>query len=60
MGNRIGFMVDAGNSIVARNNVGNRIGHYDKGTSTTRDGMGNKIAQGNILASLIMEDRKHK
>ena len=58
IGNRVGFTVDAGNSIVARNNVGNRIGHYDKGTGTTRDIFGNRLAQGNILASLIMDARK--
>lgn len=58
IGNRIGFMVDAGNSIVARNNIGNRVGHYDKGTGTTRDKFGNRLAHGNILASLIMGGRK--
>ncbi len=58
IGNRIGVMVDAGNAIVARNNLGNRIGHFDKGTGTTRDKFGNRLAHGNILPSLIIEDRR--
>jgi hypothetical protein len=51
------WVVDA---IVARNNVSNRIGHYDKGTGTTRDKFGNRLTHGNILASLIMDGRKRE
>jgi hypothetical protein len=37
---------------------GTRLGHFDKATGTTRDRWGNKLAEGNTVASLIVEDRK--
>jgi len=58
VGTRLGTMIETGNQIVARNRVGTRLGHYDRATNTTRDKWGNKIAEGNTLASLIVDDRK--
>lgn len=38
--------------------IRDRFGHYAKNTGTTRDRSGNKIAEGNILAMLIMAGHK--
>ena len=57
VGTRLGSIMDDGREIVARNRAGNRLGHYDRGTNSTRDRWGNKIAEGNVVASLIMDDR---
>lgn len=59
-GTRIGVMIDTGNEIVGRDKFGSRIGHFDKSSGTTRNKVGTKLAEGNILAALIMEGQKPK
>lgn len=58
IGTRLGSIIDDGREMVARNRVGTRLGHYDRGTNSTRDRLGNKIAEGNIVTSLVVDDRK--
>ncbi len=53
-------MIDTGNEIVGRDKFGSRIGHFDKSSGTTRNKVGTKLAEGNILAALIMEGQKPK
>ena len=60
VGTRIGVMIDTGNEIVGRDKLGSRIGHFDKTTGTTRNKVGTKLAEGNILAALIMGSQKPK
>lgn len=57
-GNRIGVMIDTGNEIVGRDKFGSRIGHFDKRSGTTRNKMGTKLVEGNVLTALIMESQK--
>jgi hypothetical protein len=59
-GSRVGVMIDTGNEVVGRDKFGSRVGHYDKGTGTTRDRVGTKLTEGNVLAALIMEGQKPK
>ncbi len=58
VGTRLGAIIDDGREMVARNRVGTRLGHYDRGTNSTRDRWGNKIAEGNVVAGLIVDDQK--
>ena len=46
------------NTAATRNRVGTRLGHYDRGTNSTRDRWGNKIAEGNVVAGLIVDEWK--
>ena len=59
-GTRNGTLNDAGNEIVARNQVGSRLGHFDKRTNSTRDRHGNKIGEGNTTASLVADAWKQR
>jgi len=58
VGTRLGVMIDTGNEVVARDRYGNRVGHFDKTTGTTRNKFGTKLTEGNILAALIVGDQK--
>lgn len=60
VGTRLGSITDDGREVVARNRVGTRLGHYDRRTNTTRDKWGNKVAEGNTVAGLIVDDEKSK
>ena len=55
---RLGSIIDDGREMVARNRVGTRLCHYDRGTNSTRDKWGKKIAEGNVVAGLIMDHQK--
>ena len=58
VGTRLGSIIDDGRDVVARNRVGTRLGHYNRGTNSTRDKWGNKIAEGNVVAGLIVDEQK--
>lgn len=46
-------MIDTGNEIVGRDKYGNRVGHFDKRTGTTRDKWGTKTTEGDTLSALV-------
>jgi hypothetical protein len=58
VGTRLGTLIDDGREVVARSRVGTRLGHYDRNTNSTRDQWGNKIAEGNTVASLIVDNHR--
>ena len=52
-GNRFGTITDGGSQLVARDRNGNTLAYFDKMSGTTRDRSGNRVCEGNILASFI-------
>jgi len=60
VGTRLGTLIDDGREVVARNRDGTRLGHYNRTTNSTRDRHGNKIGEGNTVASLILDDWKQR
>jgi hypothetical protein len=58
-GNRIGSISDNGHQLIGRDRNGNILAYFDKASNSTRDRNGNRVAEGNILSSFIMEAAGH-
>ncbi|MGI6710435.1 MAG: hypothetical protein ACOX4W_03210 [Bacilli bacterium] len=52
----LGYIEDKGNYLVARNFYNKILGYYYKNRNVTTDFYNRVLANGNILASLIMND----
>ena len=52
-GNRFGSITDGGRQQIGRNRDGNILAYFDKNSGTTRDRNGNRVCEGNALASFI-------
>ncbi|MCU0771777.1 MAG: hypothetical protein MUE94_08435 [Verrucomicrobia bacterium] len=53
--NRVGWIVDNGHQLVARDKFGRNLGYYDKQGNVTRDRNSKRICQGDALSSLILK-----
>jgi hypothetical protein len=55
-GKRLGSITDEGRDLVARNAVGTRLGSFNKATNSTRDRLGNKLCEGDVVATFILAE----
>ena len=54
-GNRIGEIREQSGRQVLFDKIGNRLGEYDPKTNVTKNKIGNRVGQGNLLATLLMK-----
>jgi ribosomal protein L27 len=55
-GKRLGSVTDEGRDLVARSAVGTRLGSFNKGTNSSRDRLGNKFCEGDVVATFILAE----
>ena len=53
MGHRIGEVNDQSGRRVLADRTGRRLGEYDPKMNVTRDRVGNRVGEGNLLAMLL-------
>jgi hypothetical protein len=55
-GKRLGSITDEGRDLVARNAVGTRLGSYNRATNSSRNALGNRVCEGDVVATFILAE----
>ena len=55
-GSRLGAVVEESGQLVARDRVGRRLGFFEPKKNATYDRSSNRLVEGNILPTLIMDE----